>query len=260
MSGLTRVLKSIKRGESLIITPRIDQWLVQHPEGLLLDEDGLAVLERLVTRTASGERSGRFGASSLGTKCPRQQVYSYLGMPTTGMRDPFTQNLFNDGTWRHIRWQLMGLQAGVFTHVEWPVAVPQLRLKTSLDALNVDEGWFFELKGDRNWTRSMDGIPDGHNMQIHACFLATGWDVCVYVMEDKTTQQWKEIIVRKDKAIIQRVRKELAILNESVEHQRLPPVLQACKEKAGYYPSCPYGPQCLAQSAVGDEWPTLGAW
>jgi hypothetical protein len=174
--------------------------------------------------------------------------------------DPVLQNLFNDGNWRHLRWQMMGLAAGVLTHVEVPVEVPKYRLKTSIDGVNVDEKFIFELKGQSQYTSTLDpGIPERHILQIHTMFLATGYDVCVYVREDKRTQDWKETIVRKDPIILRKVKKELTALNEHVEERSLPEPLPECWQKEGPYKTCPYAAECIGWFKNGDAWPN-GSW
>jgi hypothetical protein len=258
--SLARTIKNLKKGEQLVITPRIDTWLRQNPEGVVFNEQTIDLIRQITKgNEANSKREGRFGASSRGT-CQRRQVFAYLGLPQTGALDPVLVNLFNDGKWRHMRWQLMGMQAGVFTHIEHPISVPQLRLKISLDALNADEGWFCEVKGASDYANKvLSGVPEAHNLQMHTCMLATGWDMCVYIVEDKRSQEWREVIVRKDPVIYRAVKRELALLNESVEYQRLPGVLPACEAGQGPYKACPYRGHCLDQKYVhGDEWPDEG--
>lgn len=259
MGSLGTLLKNIQKGQKLIITPRIEQWLVQTGE-ITLDPEMASILFDILSRRENADRSGRFGASSRGT-CLRQQIFSYLGMAEMRAVNPQLQNLFNDGNWRHLRWQMMGLLAGVFTHVEVPVKVPHLRLKISLDAANEDENWFFELKGSSNWSSSLDGVPDNHLLQIHTCMLASGLDRCVYVVEDKRSLEWREIIVDKDPAVMQRVKRELAVLNECVEERRLPEVLGDCWGKTGpAYQKCPYGRYCIEWERNGGGWPGDPDW
>lgn len=261
-TALTRIIKNIRKGEQLVITPRIDQYLLHHPDGIHWDTSAFEALTEIVgVEAKNSNRANRFGASSRGS-CQRRQVFQFLGMPQEQILSPVTVNLFMDGKLRHLKWQIMGMQAGIFTHVEHPVEVPQYRLKCSLDALNADEAWFFELKGDSNWTKALEGIvPERHNLQIHTCMLATGWDMCVYVIEDKRSQEWREIIVRKDPVVMRQVKKELAQLNEAIDYQRLPPILSECQAKQGPYTTCPYNKRCLGQEDWYDnEWPEEGKW
>lgn len=261
MSGLKSTIRKIKRAERLLVTPKVEEFLRRHPDGAVWDDDGFALFRDIVVRSRGNDsRSGRFGASSRGS-CLRRQVFTYLGMPEVHLIDTDLQNLFNDGKWRHLRWQMMGVQSGALTHAEWPTSLPKYRLKVSMDGLNANDQFIFELKGDRNWSRALDGVPDAHLLQIHTMFLATGWDTAAYVIEDKASNQWREIIVRRDPKTTARVRDELEVLNEHVEDRRLPAILPACAAKEGPYRTCPFASQCLDRHRTGDTWPDRpGDW
>jgi hypothetical protein len=257
-TSLSAQIKRIKANNTKIVTPRIDSWLIDHPEGIVVPDDEwwTALLHRLLSMP-NADRSGRFGASGR-LRCERRQVFDFLGMPGLRAHDPVQQNLFNDGTWRHIRWQLMGLLAGVFTGVEVVHALPQYNLKVSTDAENSDEGWGFELKG-MSWMQKLlnEGISDWHNGQIHTYFLATGYDRFVYLAENKQSNDWVEMVITQDPKWIRTVKEELNALADSVDDQRLPPPLPACKaHKGDDWHRCPYSGDCLAQRT----WPVGAKW
>jgi hypothetical protein len=258
---LLSAVKRIKKAEGLLVTPKVIDFLQRHPDGVVWDDEAYEVWRELTARAmGNDDRSGRFGASSRGD-CLRLQVFNFLGMPAGKLLGPDTQNLFNDGKWRHLRWQMMALQAGAITHAEYPYAMKSLRVSGSMDGLNSYESFGFELKGDRNWSRVMDGVPEKHDLQMHTMMLATGWDTFVYIVEDKESQQWREIIVRRDPKIIALVRAELEELNEYIEDHRLPPVLPACAAKEGPYRSCDFARQCLDRHQSGDYFPDRpGDW
>lgn len=248
--SLGRLLKHIKAGDALIITPRLDRWLMEHPEGVTPDPEALNGLLRRAG--SNNDRANRFGASSRGT-CLRAQVFSYIGWRQNRGADPVLQNIFNDGTWRHLRWQLMGLQAGLFTDIEVPYSLPQWNLKVSLDGENRNEGWGFELKGTSNMSGLVtNGISQGHLLQVHTCMLASELDTFVYVAEDKRSQEWREIVVRRDEKVIRQVKQELTKLNDAIDRRRLPAIQKECERGQGpIFKGCPYADRCLGQ----DEWP-----
>jgi hypothetical protein len=258
---LTKVIRNIKRNNSLLITNKVEAWLAKEGDNLgITDTDDLDRLVRLAVGVAdNSDRSKRFGASSRGT-CERRQVLAYLGLPVARLRDPSLQNIFNDGTFRHIRWQLMGMAAGVFTDVEVKMKLDDWRLGISMDAINEDELWVFELKGARYLPMSEADISEAHMLQMHTYLFATGWDRAVYLVEDKATQQWKEIVVRRNNAYVDKVRRELERLNEAVEEEVLPPVLPECAVRKGEYKKCVYGPWCVKHAAEGDTWLGNGSW
>lgn len=258
--NLTRAIKGIKKAESLLVTPKVEAFLRQYPDGARFDDDTYRLIEE-ITQTWGGndDRSGRFGASSRG-KCHRRQVFDYLGMKSPYMMNADTQNLFNDGKWRHLRWQVMAMEAGALTHVEYPYRNDNYRLAGSMDGLNSYDSFGFELKGDRNSARMMDGIPEDHDLQIHSMMLATGWDTFVYINEDKANNNWREIIVRRNRHTIDTVKQELEELNDHVERQQLPQVLPSCAAKQGPYRTCPYASRCLERDARGNDWPVDRDW
>ena len=262
MSQFLKTLKTIKKAETLLVTPKVIDFLARHPDGVVWDEEAYAMW-RWLTQKAMGndDRSGRFGASSRGD-CHRLQIFNFLGMPAGKVLSPENANLFNDGKWRHLRWQMMAWQAGALTHLEHPYEMKSLRVSGSMDGLNSYHSFGFELKGDRNWARLMDGVPDKHDLQIHTMMLATGWDTFSYLVENKETQDWREIVVHRDPKTIGLVRAELEELNEYIEDHRLPAILPACAAKEGPYRSCPFAKQCLRRrDEFGNHWPLVpGDW
>lgn len=263
------MLKTMNKAgaSTLLVTPKIEAFLMEHPDGVIWDEDGWALFRQIVEATfgTNDDRSGRFGPSAIGS-CQRQQIWKYIGMPSTKVIDLDLMNLFNDGKWRHIRWQMMGVQSGALTHAEYPLSMPKYRLRSSADGLNSVDAFIFELKGDRNMSRLLneqDGVVDKHFKQIHTMLLMTGWDLASYLMEDKATQQFREIVVHRDPKIIREVRTELEELNEHVENRTLPVPLPACQAKEGPYRSCPFAKPCIERwngGRGGDYWPDERDW
>lgn len=255
---LKQILDRMKTQQALIITPRIDQWLIDNPQGVVVPDWLMPTAQRLLSDDSNSVRTARFGASSRGT-CKREQVWKYLGMPTLRSVDPTLMNLFNDGTYRHIRWQLMGMLAGVFTDVEVAYTLPAYNLKVSLDAENREEGFGFELKGTSAFTKVLEeGISERHMLQIHTCMLASGLEKWVYVAEDKRTQDWKEIVIDRDDDVMAQVKEELNALNDAIDDHKLPRPLPSClREKGEEFQGCPFSHRCIGQ----DYWPSEeGVW
>lgn len=255
---LARVVKQLKKADGLLVTPKIVRFLDECPDGVVWDDPAYEAFRKLTKRTfsANGFRGGRFGSSSRGT-CHRRQVFAFCGVKETVIRDPQLTNLFNDGKWRHVRWQMMGLQSGALDAVEVPYRLEKYRLSGSMDGLGYDGTDFgFELKGDRAFTRVMWGVPEKHLLQIHSMMLATDLDTFSYVIESKDSQEWREIVVHRDEAMITKVEQELQELNEYVEGNRLPEPLEECKAGQGAFRTCPFAGRCLQQRSVpyGGEW------
>ena len=118
--NLTKVLRAVKQSD-LIITPDLTRFLLKTPNFDV--EPWIADLIRDLLVKKQRDRTGSFSSSAAG-QCGRKQLFQYLGVDPGGMTDPQLQNIFFDGTWRHLRWQAMLLQAGILTKVEtmldWP--------------------------------------------------------------------------------------------------------------------------------------------
>lgn len=264
-SGLVKTIKNIKRREETVITHKLEQWL-SSPAGERLglenDDDYKLLTNLLGQSSVNAVRSGRFGASSRGM-CHRRQIFAFLGLPVLVIRDPTLQNIFNDGTFRHVRWQLMLMKAGLVTDVEVPLKLPEWRLGISMDAVNDDEEWVFELKGTSLSITTLtrpENISEAHLLQIHTYLFATGWDMAIYLAEAKAGQYWKEVVVHRDEKYIRKVKRELNQLNECVEDEILPPILPEAHKRKGECRECPYRAGCIEIDAQGDPWPGDGQW
>ena len=258
MATFSKKIKDWKRAEDKVLTQRVLSTLTANGGSMVLDEEHTETLVEIVTDGSNSVRHGRFGASSRGD-CRRQQVFKYLGIPTVPHGDPTLSNIFLDGTWRHVRWQMMGLQYGWFTRVEVKEALPELRLGVSADAVNDDEGWGFELKGTSRLVEVIkNGVPLKHQLQIHTMMLAFDFDKWVYMAEDKSRQEIHEVVVERDEELIKSVTEELLDLNEHINNRTLPPVLPACGGASGpLWKSCAFRDVCLgfdAASIPAGEW------
>lgn len=247
MATFSEQVKLWKRSEEKILTPRVLEWMTDHPN-FSVPVEYLPDLIGLVTDDSNSVRHGRFGASSRGD-CQRAQVFKYLGVSdgVVPHTDPVLSNIFLDGTWRHIRWQMMGLSAGWFTRVEVKTTVPELRLGVSADAMNDDEGWGFELKGTSQLASVVrNGVPEKHLLQVHTMMYAFDMDRWVYMAEDKSRQEIHEVVIEADPRLMEAVEGELRELNRCVDQRELPWILPACRGGTGrLFGGCPYRHVCL---------------
>ena len=229
-----------------IVAALVEDYLAEH-RGLTVGPEAAALLSRLVT-TPPRDRSGSFSGSARGS-CERAQVFQYLNVPADGrVVDPVLQSVFLDGTWRHLRWQMLLLAAGehydVPVQVEVPFSNSELRLRGSVDGIVDDRG--FELKGTRAFHAAKQKPFPAHNLQIHSYMVLADLDLFSVVYEDKATQQVAEHVVTRNKATTKRVLDELNRLNEAVDHEVLPEVHEGCRgvTKSQEWWDCPYRNVC----------------
>lgn len=215
------------------ITPRLFGWLSAN-DGVKIETPEVQEKVLDILKPEVHDRSGVFHPSQL-YQCPRAQIFDYYGVNTGGKEyNPTLQNLFNDGHFRHLRWQIMLLNAGLLTDVEVKVSMPEYRLAGSMDGVNTDEGWMFELKGTSQYSTVLSrGAMPAHIKQVHAYLLASGLDSAVIVYECKSSQQWTEIEVPRDQAIIDEITAILEGLNHAIESGVLPEAYDDCKNQTG---------------------------
>lgn len=240
------------------ITPRLHAWLSAHNDGIKITKPALAIKAFEILSPSEGDRSGAFHPSQL-YRCKRAQLFDYFGVPTKKSYNPTLQNLFNDGHFRHLRWQIMLMEAGLLDDIEVPVAIEDLRLVGSMDGVNAKEGWMFELKGTSQYSTVVaKGAMPEHIKQVNAYLLASGLDVAVIVYEDKTSQNWTEIEVERDPKIIGEITMILEELNAALDSGAMPGVFDDCQNQEGpRWSGCPHREVCRQVKVVEDITPLV---
>jgi hypothetical protein len=227
------------------ITPKLQAYLTNHPEGVKVTSTETMKRVEEILMGVSKSRAGAFHPSQL-YQCPRAQVYGYHDAPTVRQFNPQLQNIFNDGHFRHLRWQVTLLEAGILTDVEVPVYDSVNRIEGSMDGVNTKENWMFELKGTSQFRQvQQKGAMPAHIKQVNAYLFVSGIPEAIILYEDKSNQNWHEITINKDPKIIDEISEILAELNDAIDNNKLPERLPDCENQTGTtYNSCPYASIC----------------
>ena len=271
MASIGSMIRSAKMGKDHIITPRLKTFLSEN-QNLVLDDWVADIIRDLITKKQR-DRSGSFSSSASG-QCPRRQSLEYLGAPVSNPPDPQTQQIFYDGTWRHLRWQATLLQAGIIDSVEITLPWEAMRSMGSMDGAGVvpddhpverwrgmEFGW--ELKGVNTFQyKKMLEPPDKFLNQINRYFLSGGFDLFVLIAEDKSSQEWREWVIEPDPERIEAQRQELVMLNELATTRTLPVMKPGCVDhtdpdwKKGFCPYSGNGGTCVS----ADTWEDVDQW
>ena len=222
-------------------------WLVRNPE-LVLTQDDLDLIKRLMEQR--GSRVGTFTGSQAGT-CERRQMFNYIGLPPLLRVDPVLINRFMDGTWRHVRHMIVMRKAIPGLKVEVRVNAPMFR--GSFDLVHLKERWAGEIKGTSLFSKMIrEGPFDAHQQQGARYLLAADEDnfphleKFTFFYEDKSRNDYREIVVGRDEKVERYVRSELTRLKEAATDHELPPVLNECVRGRGVlFHECPYSNNCL---------------
>lgn len=204
--------------------------------------------EQVVTEALLGvperDRTKSWAASGAG-KCLRQRQFSFLGMPGKPP-DEHSLNIFLNGTWVHMRHQVVGTVAGYLQCVEEPLKNTELNLIGTMDAVDTT-GVPVEYKSINQHGYAQVrafGPKAEHNQQLHSYMLAGGFDGGRVVYENKNTNDILEFFVEKDDKIITDIRDDLENLNLATQNEYLLPMLPECTKKEGQYRWCPFASQC----------------
>lgn len=262
--SLKKLLQQSPSGDRLLITPRYEKYLAVTDNILILDEKILKFV-RAELSTPQRNRRMTFSASSRGA-CPRAQVFQFTPLKPTPRINSDLHAIFHQGTFMHLKWQCLLLDAGILSDVEISCVWDAYNLSGTIDGYGVipDDhqlrgqvdgeiyGWELKSINDRGYKYVCSNGPNAsHLLQIHAYMKATGWKVWSLVYENKDCQQWKEFIVHYDDKIGDALETEMEYLNTSVNNKTLPPVLEPCTRKAGPFKNCDFRHCCLTTTS----WP-----
>lgn len=247
---LSKLIASIKA--DLPVTPRHEKWLHENPNA----EYSVEATRFLSTEIGKKQRdrSAAFSASGAMT-CPRRRLFSYLGVPEGTRFTSRTIQIFHNGTFMHLRWQMAGISAGWLAQPEVFATNNDLRVKGSLDGI-LDTGEGLELKSINsngfNWVMTAEAPKLQHQGQVGTYFvMLPEIDAFSVIYENKDTQDYKEFVIKREKGPVSAARIELEVLNEHVENETFPEVKDLCWAKQGSeYLQCPFRDIC----------PTISSW
>lgn len=250
--NIARLVREVKRKETIVTRP-ISEWLLKNGDDAHSPEVAAWIASQISTQPRV--RSGSFSGAMAGD-CLRAQELAYAGVSGETI-DTQLRNIFNDGKWRHLRWQAMLLDAGVITDAEYPVFWHDYFSRGTIDgrgevpASHPVERWRglefgFELKGVSTFQfgrYKKEGQPTGsHRAQIDRYFAIGGFDLFSYVIEDKTTQEFYEMVVERDDTAVELADREIKALGHAVMADRIhAPRPQCVKHRGEDWQGCPYG-------------------
>lgn len=229
----------------LTITPRHEAWLAANPNPSYSDK-AKQFMAREIGKPQR-DRTKTFSASGAGM-CMRRRQFEFLGV-TKGKRKLRTSliQVFHNGTYMHLRWQMAGLSEGWMTEAEVPVANSLLMLTGTMDGMSY-KATGIELKSiNSNGFRNImaHGPKRDHLYQIASYVLAGAPQDWSILYEDKDTQEYKEFSFTPDDKLVWAVKREQELLVEHTEGLSLVEMKDECWAKRGTeYIQCPFRDIC----------------
>jgi hypothetical protein len=219
---------------------------IKGPRDLDLEASTLShILTKNRETAATGERdrTGTWSASAAG-HCLRQQQFVYLGMPAKGERADVS-NIFINGDFVHLRYQMVGLIQGWLTDAEIPITLPEYNVRGTMDG-DLGDG-VLEIKSinSRGFASVSEfGPKEAHKKQATAYMLAKGYVYTRFIYENKDNNQRAEFLHHLDPVLVGQVEADWILLNEGKRSRTLFPMQRECVQEKGDYRYCPFATIC----------------
>lgn len=239
-------LGKYKTDKGLVVSPRHERWLAENANPVYSAHARVFAAKALMDMGRPRKRRGTISASSAGS-CLRKQQFTFLGLPELPP-SPGLAQIFQNGTFMHIRWQMAGLTEGWLFAAEVPVGENDYRLSGTQDGIAYD-GTVVELKSinSHGYHRVLSfGAKEMHKSQVATYVLTTGAERATIIYENKDTQDFKEFVFPASELPLGEVKESTERMWESLEAESLYQPLPDCEEGVGYqFMGCPFRKQCL---------------
>lgn len=238
------VVRSAK--PDLVVSPRHEAWLPKNGNPIYSPEAIWFGVKAMQDQATPRDRRGSISASSLNS-CGRKQQFTFIGLPE-GPISPKTAQIFQNGTFMHIRWQMAGLTEGWLVQAEVGVGRNLWNLSGTQDGIAY-EGSVVELKSiNMNGFSSVStfGPKPDHVFQVGSYLVTTGAEKGTIVYECKNTQEYREYPVYATEELVTNVTDRADHIWTAINHKKLIEPLSKCIDKTGYqYNFCPFRDHCL---------------
>lgn len=254
---LARLLKHMKAREEDPLTPLIDEYFLlrgKAPQRYAGNVD-------LSPRPRPG---GRLSPSSI-CGCERQAMFKFVGMPGRTRIDPDTEEIFDDGDWRHLKWQarfhdmeaVLGSDVFEVIGIEDHVTYPKLFIAGSLDAhiiINGDYECIIDFKGINSygfrWLVDNNQPKEEHIFQLICYMRMKKVRTGILLYENKDNQQRRVCIIRFDKEKWGYVQRWCARVIREMEERELPDKHMDCTKGHFLWTRCAFADHCFGDRSA----------
>lgn len=222
--------------------------------------------ERLRSYTINMEERprppGRLSPSSI-CACERQAAFKFVGMPGRTQVDPESQAIFDDGHWRHHKWQatfldmelVLGPKKFKVISIEEDVEVPELYIAGAADAVIVINGkkWVVDFKGINSW--GFEAVfrnhkpHEKHVLQLLAYMKARKIRRGLILYDHKDRSRTKIFAIHftgKDWAEVEEWCERVL---RKLDRQELPPMSLDCHSGTMLFEKCPWAHVCYGKAS-----------
>lgn len=220
-------LKRAKTSDDWLV-PLVEEWLVEN--GDVINDYSEAEYEFLKKLLVEGTTRDKSVFSPSGaTTCRRAQVIDKIVRPVRMETNPRLLAIFDDGYWRHMRWQMLFNKMGLAESAEQFDSKGDLDYGGSTDLiLNIPEHGrvIVDIKGANasRWNNIANSRKPlfAHFIQVQIYMYITGIRTAILWYENKNTNEICEIRVRRDKDVHARAKRRQKFMQRYVEAEAFP--------------------------------------
>lgn len=121
------------KGRTVLVRPLVSAWMLKNADKPFTDE-AVSLAEEILRRNDGKSRKGLFSPSQ-GDKCMRASVMKFFGYPDRKVDSFATLNLFRDGNYGHLMWQMIMWDMGILERAEFEVQVQKWGVAGTCDGV-----------------------------------------------------------------------------------------------------------------------------
>lgn len=248
---LANLVKHMHKEDEDPLTPLIDDYLTKRNRS----ENRLT--EYTIDMRDAPRPPGRFSPSTI-CGCERQAAFKFLGVPGRRVIDPEEEIVFDDGKWRHHRWQatfldmqeVLGRNVFEVLEIEGESVIEDIYVAGSLDALVKIHGkrWVIDFKGANMWAWEYvykNHTPiELHVKQLLSYMKAKRCKRGMLFYEQKDKNRVAIFIVRFSAEQFREVEQWCERVVRKMDNHKLPPKSLECKKGRFVFEKCPWTHLC----------------
>ena len=233
-----------------LLKKMVYDWLLEHEHELNhYDNRSFRTLRKLVV--GGTVRNSEVFSPSNATRCMRSQVITKLLNKDISRNDPHLLNIFEDGYWRHIKWQMIFWRMGIVESMEQFVSSGKYDYGGSTDLiLKIPKKGrvVVDIKGANasawNEINSTGIAMKAHIVQVNIYMMLNGIDTGVLWYENKNTNEVCEVLVEPDASLLAKIRARQQYMKKHVKAKAFPKEECSLEDNDRTYMQCPNRLNC----------------
>lgn len=230
---LKQFLKN-RKDPTKVLTPLVDQFMITKDLAHFTKAEVEFAGKLLLARKLPRQRV--YYSPSGSRRCIREQALAIAQYEPRVEESPALMNLFDDGHWRHLRWHMILLRMDryqllkVHAIEEYVKYMPWYVAGTPDDVIEINgEIYVVDVKGANDNTfreiARTGKLPEhlqGYRWQLHNYMQALHVNKGILWFENKNTQEYYELQVKRDPILVEQLREQYKVLRKHRRAGTLP--------------------------------------